>query len=127
MGGGAYNGIAFTTSTDATVVSISTGSVTAIRQTASTTARSSVTQSSTSVTLQAANTARLGWSCFNRPTQSANLYVKFGATASTSDFDVQMAPDALYELPTVPVYTGRIDGVWDSTGTGVARVTEWLA
>ena len=108
-----------------TIVTISTGSVTTVPQTASTTARAGITQSSTSVTLQAANTARLHWSVFNRPTQNAQLYLKYGATASTADFDVQMAPDAYFELPMR--YTGRIDGIWDSTGAGVARVTEFLA
>lgn len=91
---------------------------------ASTTVRASVTQSSTSVTLQAASTARLGWSVYNRPTQGASLYVKFGATASTSDFDVLVPANSFYELS--PVMTGRIDGIWDSTGTGFARVTEYV-
>lgn len=94
-------------------------------QVASTVSRSSVTQSSTSVTLQTSNATRLMWSAFNHPTQGANLYVKFGATASTSDFDVRLPPLAYYELPR-PIYTGRIDGVWDSTGAGFARVCEWV-
>lgn len=92
---------------------------------ASTTARASITQSSTSVTLQAANANRLGWSVFNRPTQAAELFVKFGASASTSDFDVIVPSNDYYELPSR--YTGRIDGVWGSTGAGFARVTEYLA
>ncbi len=92
---------------------------------ASTSARSSVTQSSTSVTMQNANGSRLQWTCQNNPTQNSNLYLKFGATASTADWDVRMAPFAYYEMPQ-PIYTGRIDGIWDSTGVGYARVCEWL-
>ncbi len=93
---------------------------------ASTSARSSITQSSTSVTLQAANASRLGWSCFNNPTQNANLYIKHGAaTASTADFDVRIGPFQYYEMP-LPVTTELIVGVWDSTGVGFARVREVL-
>lgn len=88
--------------------------------------RSSVVQSSTSVTAQASNANRLGWSCYNHPTQASYLYLKFGTTASTTDFDVRMPPFSLYELPQ-PCYTGRIDAIWDSTGAGYARVVELSA
>ena len=102
------------------------GNSTVVPLRASTCARSSVTQSSTSVTLISANAARLGLTIYNRPTQSAELFVKFGPTASTSDFDVSIPSSGYYELPD-PIYTGRIDGVWHSTGAGFARVCEWLA
>jgi hypothetical protein len=88
--------------------------------------RASLTQSSTSVTAQASNANRLGWSCFNNPTQGATLYLKYGTTASTTDFDVQIAPFGYFELPQ-PCYTGRIDAIWDSTGAGYARTVEWTA
>lgn len=101
------------------------GNSTAIEPLASTTARASVTQSSTSVTLQSSNADRVRWSVYNRPTQAADLFVKFGATASTSDFDVVVVADQLYELDFR--YTGRIDGIWSSTGAGFARVCEWKA
>lgn len=93
---------------------------------ASTSARSSVTQSSTSVTMQSSNANRLGWTCFNNPTQGSYLYLKFGAaTASTADFDVRIAPFGYYEMPQ-PVTTELISGIWDSTGVGFARVREVL-
>lgn len=92
----------------------------------STTARSSVTQSSTNVTLQAASTARRAWTCFNKcDTGNASLFVKWGATASTSDFDLVVLSQQYYEMPQ-PVYVGRIDGVWESTGTGYARIVQGL-
>ena len=100
------------------------GNSTVVPARASTVSRSSVTQSSTNVTFQAANTNRLGWTVYNRPTQGANLFLKFGATASTSDFDVALPANAYYEMPQ-PLFTGRIDGIWDSTGVGFARVCEW--
>lgn len=96
-----------------------------IEQPWSTTARSSVTQSSTNVTLQAASTARRTWTCYNRPTQNASLHVKFGATASTTDFDFKILPEQYYEMPQ-PVYHGLIDGIWDSTGAGYARIVQGL-
>lgn len=102
------------------------GNSTVVFQKASTSARASITQSSTSVTMQSSNTSRLGWSCFNNPTQNSNLYLKFGAaTASTSDFDVRLTPFAYYEMPQ-PITTELIVGVWDSTGVGFARVREVL-
>jgi hypothetical protein len=119
-----------------TIASISTGSVrvhqssaadlqvTEIQSIASTTARASVTQSSTSVTLQSSNASRLFWSCYNRPTQGAELFVKLGTTASTTDYDVSIPAGGYYELPYR--YTGRIDGIWNSTGAGFARVCEGL-
>lgn len=120
-----------------TIITISTGSLRVLQSTYSelnaqtlerpwsTTSRSSVTQSSTNVTLQAASTNRRAWSCFNNPTQSASLFMKYGVTASTADFDVKVLPQQLFEMPQ-PAYTGQIDGVWDSTGVGFARVLEGL-
>lgn len=102
------------------------GNSTVVFLKASTSARSSVTQSSTSVTMQSSNANRLGWTCFNNPTQGANLYLKFGGgTASTADFDVRIVPFQYYEMP-IPVTTELITGVWDSTGVGFARVREVL-
>lgn len=88
--------------------------------------RNSLTQSSTSVTAQALNTGRLGWTCYNHPAQGSYLYLKWGTTASTTDFDVRIPPFSLYEMPQ-PVFTGRIDAIWDSTGTGYARTVELTA
>ena len=64
---------------------------------------------------------RVGWSVFNDST--ANLFVKFGVTASTSSFTVKIAPGGYYEMPTTPTYQGQIDGIWDAAN-GNARVTE---
>jgi hypothetical protein len=80
-----------------------------------------VNSSATNVTLQASNTARLGWACFNDST--AILYIKFGATASATSFTVKVAAGGFYEMPVAPVYTGIIDGIWASAN-GAARVTE---
>lgn len=81
--------------------------------------QSSVAGSATSVTVLAANTARAGATIFNDST--ATLYLKLGATASTSSFTTKMYQDGYYEVPFG--YTGVIDGIW-SSATGNARITE---
>lgn len=78
-----------------------------------------VAGSATSVTVLASNTARLGATIYNDST--AILYLKLGATASSTSFTVKMQPDDYYEVPAG--YTGIIDGIWTSA-TGSARVTE---
>ena len=120
-----------------TQVSVSTGSVRVHQSTAadlraevvprraSTVARSSVTQSSTTGAVSAASSGRVQWTCANASdTGAAVLYLKFGATASTSDYDVRLVRFAYYEMP-APIYTGQIDGIWKSTGVGFARICEW--
>ncbi len=79
----------------------------------------SVASSATNVTLLASNANRLGATIFNDSTQ--NLFVKFGATASSSSFAVKMTPGTYYEVPFS--YTGIIDGIWASAN-GNARITE---
>lgn len=92
---------------------------------ASTVSRASVTQSSTSVTLQTSNASRMGWTVTNNPNNGASLYVAFGGgAASTSDFDLIVRSGGYYEMPQ-PVFFGEIRGIWDSTGTGFARTCEW--
>lgn len=80
---------------------------------------SNVASSASNVTLLTANVARKGATIYND--SSAILYVKFGATASTSSYTVQLPASAYYEVPFS--YTGRIDGIWASAN-GNARVTE---
>lgn len=81
---------------------------------------STVAASATSVTLAALNTNRVWLSIYNDST--AILYVKTGATASSSSYTVQMAGGSYYEFPQ-PCYTGVVDGIWASA-TGHARMTE---
>ena len=83
-------------------------------------AQTSVAGSASSTTLLASNTSRKGFSIYNDST--AILYVRFQATASTSNFSVKLQPDAYYEDSMG--YTGVIDGIWASA-TGNARITEY--
>lgn len=86
-----------------------------------------VVDSAASQQLLAANAERLGAAIANDSDQV--LYVKFGATASTTDFTVALdkknanGVGGYLELP--PGYIGRIDGIWAADSTGAAQVTEW--
>lgn len=81
--------------------------------------QSSVAGSATSVSLLASNASRKGATIFNDST--ATLYIKLGATASTSSFTFKALQDDYYEVPFG--YTGAVDGIW-SSATGNARITE---
>jgi hypothetical protein len=96
------------TSVIADVVKASTATVTSVNDTASTT------------TLLAANANRKGATIYNDSTVA--LYIKFGITASATDFTVKLSPSNYYEVPNG--YTGRIDGIWASDASGAARITE---
>ena len=80
-----------------------------------------VASSGSSVTLFSAESTVNARTIYNDST--AVLYVKFGTTASSSSYTVQMAAGAYYEFPQ-PVYAGRVDGIWASAN-GNARLTSW--
>lgn len=86
---------------------------------ATTPTQTSVAGSATSVSLLAANASRKGATVYND--SSAILYLKLGATASTTSYTLQMAANGYYEVPFG--YVGAIDGIWASA-TGNARITE---
>ncbi len=81
-----------------------------------------VSASATNVTLLSNNPERGGAIIFND--SASAVYVKFGETATTSSFTYKMgAGDHLVLDAEAALYTGVIDGIWD-TATGNARVTE---
>lgn len=82
-----------------------------------------VGDSVTSVTLLAANADRLGATLYND--SNARCLVKFGATASASDFSIAMSPGGYYEVPVG--HRGIIDGIWDADAGGSMRVTEFVS
>lgn len=79
-----------------------------------------VSASATSVTVFASNANARGRILHNDST--AALYLKYGATASTTSYTVRLDADAYFEFPS-PCYTGVVDGIWASA-TGSARTTE---
>lgn len=80
-----------------------------------------VASSASNVNLFAAAIGTNGRTIYNDSTQV--LYVKFGATATTSSYTVQIAANGYYEFPQ-PVYAGQVDGIWASAN-GNARLTSW--
>lgn len=105
----------------AVVIASDQSAVTTSETTASTSSVTSVASSATSVSLLALNTSRKGATFFNDSTSV--LYLKLGATASTTSYTVQIQSMGYYELPFSKVYTGAIDGIW-SSANGNCRVTE---
>lgn len=73
------------------------------------------------VQLLASNANRKGMYVFNEST--AVLYLAFAGSASASAYTVQVAANGFFEMPTSPIYTGAIFGIW-SAANGNARVTE---
>jgi hypothetical protein len=81
-----------------------------------------VSASATSVTVFASNASAKGRIVVN-DSASATLYLKFGATASTTSYTYQVGPGGTLEFPDSPLYTGICDGIW-SAAVGTARTTE---
>lgn len=80
-----------------------------------------VASSASSVTLFSASATVKGRVVWNDST--AVLYLKFGTTASSTSYTVQLAAGAYFEFPQ-PLYAGRVDGIW-AAANGNARTTEW--
>lgn len=80
-----------------------------------------VASSASNVSLLASNASRKGAIFYNDSAQSC--FLKFGATASSTDFTVKMAPGATFIVDDSPIYTGQIDGIWD-VANGAMQVTE---
>jgi uncharacterized membrane protein len=92
---------------------------------ATTATLANVAGATSSTTLQASNSARLGLVIVNDST--ATLYVKFGSSASSTSYTVQLQAGETYVLPTQGCrYTGIVTGIWASA-TGNARMTELTA
>lgn len=80
-----------------------------------------VNDTASNTTLVAATSARKGLMVFNDST--SDLYLKYGATASTTSFTVKIGAGAFWEMPS-PIYTGIVDGIWSADASGAARITE---
>ena len=81
-----------------------------------------VASSASSVQLLAANTNRLGVIVVNDSSQT--LYLKFGTTASATDYTYKIRSQTSLEIIFSSfIYTGRIDGIW-AVANGAAQLTE---
>jgi hypothetical protein len=81
-----------------------------------------VDSSASSTQIVAANKSRKGLYLYNSDANAA--YVKFGTTATATDFTVKIDAGAFYEMPVNPIYTGRIDAIWAADGSGSLHITE---
>lgn len=93
--------------------------MTTTRPTTATTA--SVNSSASNVTLFSAASDTNARIVYNDST--AILYLKYGATASTTDYTVQVPSQGTHTFPQ-PTYAGQVDGIWASAN-GAARLTSW--
>jgi hypothetical protein len=91
---------------------------------AATSAITRVASTTLSTTILASNANRLNATIYNESTSV--LYLRFGATATNTQYTVQLAAGAYYELPVARVYTGVLDGIWVAAN-GAAMVTELTA
>jgi len=82
---------------------------------------SSSSASTSSAELLAANADREGAMVYNDSNRP--LYIKLGASASTSSFSVKVGAMGYFEVPAG--FTGAVHGVWgDADASGAARCTE---
>lgn len=86
---------------------------------AATSTVTSVNDAATSATLLSSNASRKGFRMYNDSTVAC--YVKFGTTATSTDYTVLLLPGAFLEENH---YSGRVDGIWASDASGAMRITE---
>lgn len=101
-------------------LSATTDEVSNVQKPVTTSTPSNVNSSASSVTLLSSNANRRTASITNDSTQT--LYIKYGTTASATDYKVALGAQGYYEFP-LPIYTGRVDGIWVAAN-GAARMTE---
>jgi hypothetical protein len=81
-----------------------------------------VSQNAASVMIVAANASR-GYTIVHNDS-AANLYLKYGTTASVTSYTYKIRPDETWEMPSDYHYESQIDGIWDAAGGGAAQVTD---
>lgn len=88
---------------------------------ASTSAVTSVAQSTSNTVLLSPNQNRIFASIYNNSGQK--MFIKLGVTANNSNsYSIQLMPNSYWEVP--QDYQGEIDTVWNGAGGGNALVTE---
>jgi hypothetical protein len=82
-------------------------------------ATTSVDSSASNGTLLAALATRLHATIYNSDANA--LCIKYGATATTSDYSFRILGGETWSMPYR--YAGIIDGIWESNGSGAAKIT----
>jgi len=80
-----------------------------------------VPNSTSAVIIASGNLSRMGVTIFND--SSGTLFLRLGMGVATNAFSVKLTSQDFYELPS-PCYTGVVTGIWGSSDTGNAFVTE---
>lgn len=93
-----------------------------VQAAATSVAVTSVNSLATNATLLAATSTRLHASIYN--SDANTLYIKLGATATTSDYSYAIPTGATWDMPYR--YVGIIDGIWSADGAGAAKITSFL-
>lgn len=91
------------------------------QQSRSTATITTLTSATTSAQLLASTAGRKGLYLTN--TDENPVYVKYGTTASSTNFTVKIPSNGYWEMP-YPIYTGRIDAIWTADGSGSLISTE---
>ncbi len=119
IGGVKYQRVKVNYGDDGVAIDASDAKPLPTKQYAANAALTNVATSTTSAQLLPANPDRRGAIVYNDA--AATLYVKLGATASTTSYSYAVTPGGTLETPFG--YSGRLDAILAS-GTGTARVTE---
>lgn len=99
-----------------------TNIVTTSMQRSTSSSIATVARTGTSTTILAANGYRNGASVFND--SNAVLYLRLSAgSATTTSYSTKLGAQSYFEVPTE--YSGIINGIWASAGSGNALVTEY--
>lgn len=111
---------------DAAPTQVSTAAPLPVREGGATATLTTITSSATSARCGdgTKDADRRFWSFFNAADKTA--YLKFGTTASTTSYTVQVPAGGYYEMPP-NVYYGRVDVIWASGPTGNGYLTEVTA
>ncbi len=81
----------------------------------------SVVSAASSTQLLASNASRKGAYFYNDST--AILYLALATSASTTAYTVQIPANGFFEIPSYPIFTGAVFGIW-SAANGNVRITE---
>lgn len=111
------SGIDYSTGLPAPVSITSLGSIKTLRESSTACANTSIAAVTTNGTIIASNANRKMLTLYHKAgsTATASVYIKLGAVATLTDYNYELVPGAHLELP-LPVYTGQIDGLWDTAG-----------
>lgn len=112
-----FNGVAIALNAG----TVSTGTLRVVNATGATGTQTNPSLSTTSATVLAASTSRLGATIYNGSTST--LYLRLSATAaSTTVYTTKLYPDDYYEVPAN--YNGAITGILDTGTTTLVQVTQ---